>query len=554
MATELGLENSVLLPRDVGLFHSFTPMPLLTPATATVGSSIKALANSIGKLKKGHGSKSPKSTSSRNGVAKHEATDAASDELETTAMRYDSLPPSETPVDDVPLAFNPARMSIDGFLGDGETPLPGHALRPGVPAPENGRLSLGLNGAPATPTRPTTTIRLVGTKAAGPEPSTTATNNHLVSATPQLKPFKTNFDIIMGSPAPASSIYPTLTLNDLPPSLTSMAEASPVRPSSSTTNPLPGGATNSSATFPSTSTSESAAPALSRANDDPFVFGSPLPKHRVSDAQFKSAAASVLEEMNKRLHEGGVAGVDTGLIGRLHPGAHKNADLSSRDVKPLPKPKGEMKEKFDQAHQQQFQKMEGIDAFVKRKESGTGARKEGANVPAAIVGKKRKSSVIPATGPRRPAGARASGTRVISNGRRARAIPGAFGMEEDDEDEEPPEANGEHPDERAGKRIRVASDATVESTNDGAESATATTSKQTEEEDAAAREKERQAIKRKLEMNKAKRRSSTGPGMHGRRSARTSIVGRSFLFFLRAKTIMTDHPFHRQATPQTIAL
>jgi hypothetical protein len=256
--------------------------------------------------------------------------------------------------------------------------------------------------------------------------------------------------------------------------------------------------------------------------------------------------------MNKRLHEEGVAGVDTGLIGRLHPGAHKNADPSSRDVKPLPKPKGEMKEKFDQAHRQQFQKMEGIDAFVKRKESGTGAGKEEASVPAAIVGKKRKSSVIPATGPR-PAGARASGTRVISNGRRARAIPGAFGMEEDDDDE-PQEENGEHPDERAGKRIRVASDATVESTNDGAESATATTSKQTEEEDAAAREKERQAIKRKLEMNKAKRRSSTGPGMHGRRSARSSIVGRSFPFFLRDETIVADHPFYRQATPQTVAL
>ena len=536
MATELGLGNSVLLPRDVGLFLSFTPMSLLTPATATVGSSIKALANSIGRLKKGHGSKSPKSTSSRNEVAKHEAADVASDELETTAMPYDSLPPSDTPVEDAPLAFNPARMSIDGFLGDGETPLPGHALRPGVPAPENGRLSLGLNGAPATPTRPTTTIRLVGTKAAGPEPSTTiATNTHLVSATPQLKPFKTNFDIIMGSPAPASSIYPTLTFNDLPPSLTSMAKASPVRPSSfSSANPLPGGATDLPAAQPPTSSSTSGLPApaaSARGNDDPFVFGSPLPKHRVSDAQFKSAAASVLEEMNKRLQVDGVAGVDTGLIGRLHPGAHKNADLSSRDLKPLLKPKGEMKEKFDQAHQQQFQKMEGIDAFVKRKESGAGSGKEGASVPAAIVGKKRKSSVIPATGPRRPAGARASGTRVISNGRRARAIPGAFGTEEDEEDE--PHEDGEHPDERAGKRIRVASDATVDSTKGGAESATATTSKQTEEEDAAAREKERQAIKRKLEMNKAKRRSSTGPGMHGRRSARSSIVGRSFLFFLR---------------------
>jgi len=38
---------------------------------------------------------------------------------------------------------------------------------------------------------------------------------------------------------------------------------------------------------------------------EPFLFGSPLPKYSVSKKVFDTAAASVLEEMNKRLSAAG---------------------------------------------------------------------------------------------------------------------------------------------------------------------------------------------------------------------------------------------------------
>ncbi|KAF5313406.1 hypothetical protein D9611_008519 [Ephemerocybe angulata] len=474
-----------------------------TGSSSKLGSSIKSLASSLGKLKKGHGSRSPKSTVSatvtfEKSETAMETAEETTDELEQTSQPYSTLPPTQAPVVDVPLAFNPSRMSMDGFLADGEAPLPGHALRPGVPAPSNGRLSLGLGlgGAPSTPSQPTTTIRLVNR--AKDRTSTSNLFGGGVSDTPRLEPFKTSFDLIMGSPTPAGSLYPTLTLNDLPPSLTSLQKPSSTSPPLSQMDGVieaPRPAARSVARSP-----------------DPFVFGSPLPQHRVSDVQFKSAAASVLEEMNKRLKEDGVEGVDTSLIGRLHPGVSgSKGDVSPREVKPMPRARGgEVKEKFNQAHQDEFQKMEGIDSFVKRR-AAVQPQEEGKSV---LIGKKRKSSVVAiAEGARRPGGARASGTRVVSKRAAKKTIPGAFGGDDDDDDD----AADQHPDERAGKRIRIISDA-----KDSKADANAAEAEAARVEDEEREEKQRMAIKRKLEMNKAKRRSSTGPGMHGRRSGRLS--------------------------------
>jgi hypothetical protein len=98
------------------------------------------------------------------------------------------------------------------------------------------------------------------------------------------------------------------------------------------------------------------------------VFGSPLPQHNVSNAQFKTAATSVLDETNKRLQAKGVQGVGMDIISKLQPGAHADGIEPSigRVVKFVPKGNG-MTKKFEKMHEQEFQKMEGIDGFSKRR-------------------------------------------------------------------------------------------------------------------------------------------------------------------------------------------
>ena len=117
-----------------------------------------------------------------------------------------------------PFVLSPPRMSFDG---DTEIPLPGHVLRPGIPAPANARLSLGLGlGAPSTPTRqnqPTTTIRLISNLF----PNTNTGYGAGENGTPQLQPFKTSFDLILGSPTPdgvsgSMSTWPPSPEDDYP--------------------------------------------------------------------------------------------------------------------------------------------------------------------------------------------------------------------------------------------------------------------------------------------------------------------------------------------------
>ena len=267
-------------------------------------------------------------------------------------------------------------------------------------------------------------------------------------------------------------IYPTLTFDDLPPSM----PASPARAGPSA---LP----------------------VTASSPGPFTFGSPHPKDRVSDAQFRSAAASVFEEMNQRLRADGVDGIGVDIIAKLHPNA---STAPARDIKPLPAAKrtsGAITDKFEKVHSQEFDRMQGIDETVRRRATRAAqANDDGEKV---AIGKKRKSNALErdgGAGPRRPSAiaGRASTTRVISNGRRAKlTIPGGFGMDDDDDEEEE--------EDRAGKRVRMDPDAV------------ATLEEQQKVEEAHLRrheelEKEKEIIRKKLEANRARRRSSAAHG------------------------------------------
>ena len=103
---------------------------------------------------------------------------------------------------------------------------------------------------------------------------------------------------------------------------------------------------------------------------------------------------------------------------------------------------------------------------------------------------------------------RASFTRVISNGRRSKVfIPGAFGSEEEQEDN----------DVRAGKRARMDSEVQL-SVLEG---------EQKKSEQEIRLEREHEAIRKKLEANRARRRSSAAHG--GRKSGRISTGRPSLL-------------------------
>lgn len=227
------------------------------------------------------------------------------------------------------------------------------------------------------------------------------------------------------------------------------------------------------------------------------------------------------------------------IVEKLKPGAHTQEDIE-REMKPLPnraaeKRAGEITKKFDDAHQAEFDKMEGIDGVVKRKglsgspKAGKGATEVG--VPPLVIGKKRKSDVLGGTGnqPRRPTtgpgtagsigvgGGRTSGTtRVISNGRRGRALPGAF--DDDYHDEGLEEAE-----ERKAKKARMDHD------DDAKVNAADAMNVDNEDHEGEGKkvqiqkDKEREAIKRKLDISRAKRRSSAGgPASARRKSGRPS--------------------------------
>jgi len=394
--------------------------------------------------------------------------------------------------------------------------VPGQNALAGLPAPDNARLSISQGPA-------TTTIRLVASNA--PE-------NSLFSP-PKLHPFKTSFDLVPQTPGGAEGggvwplspggakrerIYPDVPTfsafepvdasdMDIDVDFPGMLQSStPARTKFNT------GATPKSDEKPSDFPQDlfSPAPRLTRAREDvgafrpqrspekpsselgiprsePFIFGSPNPQHRLSNAQFRSAAQSVLDDMNARLKTEGVASVDFELLRRRQQSTPRQSTANPQQEK-----KAGTSQLFDKAHQAQFDKMDSITSHYAARRglpSDTeaapvlGKRKTAAE-PASITGKTRKSSVVvkkdrvPSTSSVR--------LRPVAK----KVVPGGFGDNDDDDDGEK-HAQGD--DGREPKRVRV----------DPVEDAEL-------EREEAKKLKEREAIRRKLDANKAKRRSSMG--------------------------------------------
>lgn len=450
------------------------------------------------------------------------------DELAQYSIPY-SATRAATPPHNDNFTFDPVvaahtRMS---YAANGE-PLPGCSLRPGEPAPDNARLSMDIRlgsqqQQPINTTQtkglsqPTTTIRLVSSESSS---SSVADNGKPefesrrdTFQTPKLKPFATTFDLVMSpsaarsgafwapdtQPQPFEKIYPTLTTDDLPPSV----PPSPIKKTGHGT--IGSSASKDKGTLDGTYK----ATATTVVPPEPFVFGSPF--HSVSNTQFQAAATSVLEEMNKRLGISGIEGVGMDIVTQLQPGAHTQAQLAL-NTKPLPslvtgngiKGDGEITKKFDTMHKAEFDKMEGIDGLVKRKMERK--KLSSSSTTVRVAGKKRKSNVLGELDekPRRLV----TGLVDVADSdsgcgptMKSMVPPGGF-YDEDQEGRNEEEGEG-----RGGKRRRMDSDANpVEHAMDVDDKDDEEIKRVQEHE----REREAKAIKRKLEISRKKRRSSVG--------------------------------------------
>lgn len=294
------------------------------------------------------------------------------------------------------------------------------------------------------------TVRLVTTAPTAPSP-------------PMLRPFTPSFE---PSYSPGSSSAPTLY-----PSLTADQDSDPFPP---------GG-------FPAFNT-PSKPPKASQLSP-PFVFGSP--NHHISNAEFNSAAESVLAEMNARLRLTGTSNeVDLGLL----------QNRGTIDAVPIPdlqdRPRTVVTRMFDKAHERQFQKMEGLGEWYARRNAASPGK-----LPQDLNANKKRKSDLLGDAHRKPIGpsnARAKRTsRVVTPGTRRPLVAAA---------------EAEDRDGRKMKRIRISIvdggdkkiGAAVDKKNldDSEDEETAKTNEE--------RERERAAIKKKLEISRARRRSSMG--------------------------------------------
>lgn len=450
------------------MFEYYPARQLNYHPASSIGSSLKTLASSFG-LKRAVSDKTGA------GSSKSRLPPVDDDELSKYSTRYSRLP--EPRPSDAPLADHFKFSTPDVSFGD--EPLPGDGARPGKPAPVDSRLSLGTGGAPG----PTTTIRLVS---AAPS----RTTNYSVLDTPQLKPFATSFDLLMGSPdkvpvwplspggAPTTSMYPTLPAEDLA-DARAHAAATPDKSMASMSH------TPTSQIRPRNDVDDLFSPTkLKPPQAEPaFVFGSPLPQsNNVTNKAFGSAAEAVLSEMNRRLSEAGAGGAKLNvdfLENRPRFDTTGTASITSAADKSA--------NRFAKAHEDQFAKMDSIANHY--------AARRPAPVSRPSAGSKRKSDAAAlGTGPGRRRVS--SGTRVVS-GRRRAPIPGGFGDEDDDDEEEDEGDVEREQDRRASKRIRI-----QENDNElraGKRPSIAPSAKQ---------ERERDATRRALEAKKERRRSS----------------------------------------------
>ena len=334
-----------------------------------------------------------------------------------------------------------------------------------------------------------TTIRLVTTPF--------ASTSSVVDTPPKLKPFQTSFDIVLGSPQSASpqnapSIYPPIPYDLLSP-------ANPAEKAAPQNNvvltphepdifsPIPGEKT-SSKSFSNTPS-----------RPEPFLFGSPLPKNRLSNQDFGKAASSVLEEMNQRL----------GLVGgdRVGMSLLENRGKFQVDSVPVKSTSKLDVFGFDKAHEEAFAKMDSIATHyaAKRgvKQTNTTNPQSSAKEDVIPGTKKRKSTALGVDDGRQPERSKRASianARGINSGSR-KVLPGGFG--EDDDDEEDPEENR-----RVSKRpkIHLADPAPTAEPSDEAR----------KEEEERKKQKEIEAVRRRAD---ARRRSSRVSGVGPRKSA-----------------------------------
>ena len=370
-----------------------------------------------------------------------------------------------------------------------------------------------------------TTIRLVSASAAPPSLS-------YEPGTPPLKPVDPEFDLVMDSPnakgqsrvpvwplspqlAPSERLYPALPVDELehveqnkretkhvPPQITAGSTSKPKvypRPSNKVQGlfspaPKPPSVQKESVGIP---------------RSEPFLFGSPLPRNSVSNKAFDVAAASVLEEMNKRLSAAGVQKVDADVFGgSAIAKATDTTSLESSNLRALCKA-----DRFDKVHEERFNRMDSIATHY--------AAKRGSH-----ESKKRKSDVLEhgsAPGKKRSS----ADTGVISAGSRTRmGIPGGFG--DDEEEEEALDEVHEEEDRRMSKRVRLLEE---DGGKDKGRRLTMSPKKTDAEEKQA--ERERTATRKMLDARKEKRRSSR----HGRVSTAGPQASNSrFTLFKRGRT------------------
>lgn len=479
---------------------------------SSVGSSLKAIATSLG-LKRGN-------------------------EITTTASSKSSLTSTQS---------GKSRSTAPTEPEPEVQPVPGQNALAGLPAPDNARLSISQEPA-------TTTIRLVASN---------IPNNSLFSP-PKLHPFKTSFDLVPQTPGGAEGgsvwplspggakrerIYPDVpTFSAFEPVNTSDMDidvdfSGTLQSSTPARSKFITGATPKSDEKPSDVPRDlfSPAPRLTRAREEansfcpqrspektsgelgiprsePFIFGSPNPQHRLSNTQFRSAAQSVLDDMNARLRSEGVASVDFDVLRRQQQTMSKHPiteDLQQEK-------KASSSQLFDQAHQAQFDKMDSITSHYAARRGllssaeaapVLGKRKTTAG-PASIIGKTRKSSVVvkkdrvPSTSSVR--------LRPVPK----KVVPEGFGSNDDDDDSE--EEDEQENDRRKSKRFRIDP---IEDTE--------------LEREETKKLKEREAIRRKLDANKAKRRSSMGRPSIGKGVQPPKQTSR-FGFLSSAKNIVSN--------------
>ena len=414
-AGEFGTANSKCKPI---VFIVLALSSLSDPAG--VGSSLRAFASSLG-LKRALQSSNPDPQA---------VLPTTQDSLTANAIPYKSIPESSSPPKQDPFVLNDRQGDNAG------APLPGNPSLPGQPAPSNARMSLTV-----APTN--TTIRLVTTPF--------ASTSSVVDTPPKLKPFTTSFDIVLGSPQttvprwPASpqnaaSIYPPIPYDDL---------FSPAKPAEKVVSqnkavlaphepdifsPVPGEKV-SGKLFSNTPS-----------RPEPFLFGSPLPKNRLSNQDFGKAASSVLDEMNRRLGLDGDEKVGMSLL--------ENRGKFKVDPAPASTSKPDLFG-FDKAHEEAFAKMDSIVNHYAAKRGVNQTKKTDPQSSAkedVVPGtKKRKSTALGVDDRRQPEGSKRSSianTRITNNVTRKKVLPGGFG--DDDEEEEEPEENR-----RMSKRPRV---------------------------------------------------------------------------------------------------